>query len=144
VPSLRNRIEDIPELADHFIKMYSENMNIKPPTLSKSALQQLINYSWQGNIREMEHVIQRTLLLNEENTIKTIEFSPSSILKTEQNTESFSIKTMLENERDYILYILKKCNGKVSGAGGAAEILDINPSTLTSRIKKLEINKKIN
>ncbi|KUJ60080.1 hypothetical protein AR687_19915 [Flavobacteriaceae bacterium CRH] len=143
VPSLRSRTEDIPELADHFIKMYSENMNIKPPLLSNFALQELINYKWPGNIRELEHVIQRTLLLNEESSIKAIEFQPSS-LKPDQNAETFSIKTILENERDYILYILKKCNGKVSGAGGAAEILDINPSTLTSRIKKLEINKEIN
>ncbi|OXB10002.1 DNA-binding response regulator [Flavobacterium reichenbachii] len=143
VPSLRSRTEDIPELADHFIKMYSKNMDIKPSLLSNIALQQLINYKWPGNIRELEHIIQRTLLLNEESSIKTIEFQPSS-LKPEQNTETFSIKTILENERDYILYILKKCNGKVSGAGGAAEILDINPSTLTSRIKKLEINKEIN
>ncbi|WP_158286350.1 sigma 54-interacting response regulator [Flavobacterium circumlabens] len=143
VPSLRTRKEDIPELADHFIKMYSENMSIKPPLLSNIALQQLINYNWPGNIRELEHIIQRTILLNEESTIKTIEFSPSSAFKPEQNAESFSIKTILDNERDYILYILKKCNGKVSGAGGAAEILNINPSTLTSRIKKLQINKEV-
>lgn len=143
VPSLRTRSEDIPELADHFIKMYSENMNINPPLLSNMALQQLTNYKWPGNIRELEHIIQRTLLLNEDSTIKTIEFSPSSPLKPEPHEESFSIKTILENERDYILYILKKCNGKVSGAGGAAEILNINPSTLTSRIKKLQINKEI-
>lgn len=143
VPSLRTRSEDIPELADHFIKMYSDNMNINPPLLSNMALQQLTNYKWPGNIRELEHIIQRTLLLNEDSTIKTIEFSPSSPLKPEPHEESFSIKTILENERDYILYILKKCNGKVSGAGGAAEILNINPSTLTSRIKKLQINKEI-
>lgn len=49
----------------------------------------------------------------------------------------------MENERDYILYILKKCNGKISGAGGAAEILDIHPSTLNSKIKKLEIKREI-
>ena len=144
VPALRSRKEDIPELADHFIKMYSERANNKPiPVLSSFALQQLINYNWPGNIRELEHVIQRTLLLAEENTIKTIEFSPSLLNPQEQSPQSFSIKTILENERDYIMYVLKKCNGKVSGAGGAAEILDINPSTLTSRIKKLEINKEI-
>ncbi|WKL48862.1 sigma 54-interacting response regulator [Flavobacterium pectinovorum] len=141
VPSLRNRKEDIPELAEHFIKLYSEQMNINPPRISDTALNQIISYQWPGNIRELEHLIQRTLLLNEGNTIKEIEFSPSAKMHNQLTNDSLSIKTIVENERDYILYILKKCNGKVSGPGGAAEILDINPSTLNSKIKKLEINK---
>lgn len=143
VPSLKKRKEDIPELADHFINIYSERMNRKVPTLSENALQQITNYDWPGNIRELEHLIQRTLLLTEGNTIKSIEFSPSSKIHAQQSTDSFSIKTIMENERDYILYILKKCNGKISGAGGAAEILDIHPSTLNSKIKKLEIKREI-
>ncbi|WP_433815713.1 sigma 54-interacting transcriptional regulator [Flavobacterium johnsoniae] len=143
VPSLKKRKEDIPELADHFINSYSERMNRKVPALSENALQQIINYDWPGNIRELEHLIQRTLLLTEGNTIKSIEFAPSSKIHAQQNTDSFSIKTIMENERDYILYILKKCNGKISGAGGAAEILDIHPSTLNSKIKKLEIKREI-
>lgn len=143
VPSLKKRKEDIPELADHFIKIYSERMNRKTPVLSDNALQQIMNYDWPGNIRELEHLIQRTILLTEGNTIKNIEFSPSSKIHAQQNTDSFSIKTIMENERDYILYILKKCNGKISGVGGAAEILDIHPSTLNSKIKKLEIKREI-
>lgn len=118
-------------------------MNRKTPVLSDNALQQIMNYDWPGNIRELEHLIQRTILLTEGNTIKNIEFSPSSKIHAQQNTDSFSIKTIMENERDYILYILKKCNGKISGAGGAAEILDIHPSTLNSKIKKLEIKREI-
>lgn len=143
VPSLKARLEDIPELANHFLKIYSEKMNRKLPTLSNNALQQLMHYNWPGNIRELEHVIQRTLLLNDEASISGIEFSLSPILSVQPPVESFSIKTILEHERDYILYILKKCNGKISGVGGAAEILDINPSTLNSRIKKLDINKEL-
>ncbi|AWK04668.1 DNA-binding response regulator [Flavobacterium crocinum] len=143
VPSLKKRKEDIPELTDHFINIYSERMNRKAPVLSENALQQIMNYDWPGNIRELEHLIQRTILLTEGNTIKNIEFSPSSKIHAQQNTDSFSIKTIMENERDYILYILKKCNGKISGAGGAAEILDIHPSTLNSKIKKLEIKREI-
>lgn len=143
VPSLKKRKEDIPELTDHFINIYSERMNRKAPVLSENALKQIMNYDWPGNIRELEHLIQRTILLTEGNTIKNIEFSPSSKIHAQQNTDSFSIKTIMENERDYILYILKKCNGKISGAGGAAEILDIHPSTLNSKIKKLEIKREI-
>lgn len=144
VPSLKKRKEDIPELANHFIKVYSEKMGRKSPVLSDFALQQITNYNWPGNIRELEHVIQRAILLTEGNTIKDIELSTSSKMHADQANESFSIKTILENERDYILYILKKCNGKISGIGGAAEILDIHPSTLNSKIKKLEIKREMN
>ena len=144
VPSLKRRKEDIPELANYFIKMYSEKMGRKAPLLSDNALQQIKNYNWPGNIRELEHVMQRAILLTDGNTIKEIELSTCSKMHAEQANESFSIKTILENERDYILYILKKCNGKISGAGGAAEILDIHPSTLNSKIKKLEIKRELN
>jgi len=143
VPPLKKRKEDIPDLANHFIAVYSEKIGRKAPILSDFALQQIMNYNWPGNIRELEHVMQRTILLTEGNTIKEIELSMSSKMHPEPAQESFSIKTILENERDYILYILKKCNGKISGAGGAAEILDIHPSTLNSKIKKLEIKKGI-
>ena len=144
VPSLKKRKEDIPDLAHHFIKIYSEKMGRKAPNLSDFALQQITSYNWPGNIRELEHVMQRAILLTDGNTIKEIELSTSSKMHAEQASESFSIKTILENERDYILYILKKCNGKISGAGGAAEILDIHPSTLNSKIKKLEIKRELN
>ncbi|WP_051234455.1 sigma 54-interacting response regulator [Flavobacterium denitrificans] len=143
VPSLKKRKEDIPDLANHFIKIYSEKMGRKAPILADFALQQIMNYNWPGNIRELEHVIQRAILLTDGNSIKEIELSTSSKMHPEQPAETFSIKTILENERDYILYILKKCNGKISGAGGAAEILDIHPSTLNSKIKKLEIKREI-
>lgn len=144
VPSLKKRKEDIPQLARYFIKMYSEKLGRKELLLSDNALQQITNYNWPGNIRELEHVIQRAILLTDGNIIKEIELSASSKMHAEQTNESFSIKTILENERDYILYILKKCNGKISGAGGAAEILDIHPSTLNSKIKKLEIKRELN
>lgn len=144
VPALKKRKEDIPELVHHFIKVYSEKMGRKLPAVSDYALQQIMNYNWPGNIRELEHTIQRAILLTEGNTIKEIEISPSSKMHVEQGNDSFSIKTILENERDYILYILKKCNGKISGIGGAAEILDIHPSTLNSKIKKLEIKRELN
>ncbi|MBO9584912.1 MAG: sigma 54-interacting transcriptional regulator [Flavobacterium sp.] len=143
VPPLKKRKEDIPDLANHFIAVYSEKMARKAPVLSDFALQQIMDYNWPGNIRELEHVMQRAILLTDGNTIKEIELSMSSKMHPEPVQDSFSIKTILENERDYILYILKKCNGKISGAGGAAEILDIHPSTLNSKIKKLEIKKGI-
>ena len=59
------------------------------------------------------------------------------------NTHDFHVKTIHENERDYIISVLKKCNGKIWGAGGAAEVLNLPPSTLKSKMKKLGIRKEM-
>ncbi|MFT3794133.1 sigma-54 interaction domain-containing protein [Flavobacterium sp.] len=137
VPSLRERKEDIPDLASHFLKLYAIP-DRKGLSVSSGVLQQFDFYDWPGNIRELEHVIQRGILLSEGNTIKEIQL-PSLHKKEKAEGETYSIKTIHENERDYISYILKKCKGKVSGVGGAAEVLNIPPSTLNSKIKKLGI-----
>ncbi|TDO96991.1 sigma 54-interacting transcriptional regulator [Flavobacterium sp. 245] len=107
VPPLKKRKEDIPNLANHFIKIYSEKMGRKTLNLSDFALQQIMNYNWPGNIRELEHAIQRAILLTDGNTIKEIELSTSSKMHPEQTSEPFSIKTILENERLYSLYSKK-------------------------------------
>lgn len=139
VPSLRERKEDIASLVSHFVSAYSEKVGRKSLSMSNDVMQQLLTYDWPGNIRELEHLIQRSILLSEGNVIKDIHIPKLYNEKGMDRTEEFSIKTIHENERDYISYILKKCKGKVSGIGGAAELLDIPPSTLNSKIKKLGI-----
>lgn len=141
VPTLRERIEDIPVLATHFITLFSEKTGIKAPLLSGSALQQLLSYEWPGNIRELEHVIERSILMSEDNMIKEIQLPFSKRNEQNEKPNEFSLKTIHDNERDYIIYILKRCKGKISGMGGAAEILNIPSSTLNSKIKKLGIQK---
>jgi DNA-binding NtrC family response regulator len=138
VPSLRERTEDIPVLASHFINLFSEKTGLKAPLLQENVLQQLESYEWPGNIRELEHVIERSILMSDGNMIKEIQL-PFTKKQEEQKQQEFSIKTIHDNERDYIIYILKRCKGKVSGMGGAAEILNIPSSTLNSKIKKLGI-----
>ncbi len=139
VPPLRERKEDVADLASYFVSSYSQKIGRKSLSLSANVLQQLMVYDWPGNIRELEHLIQRSILLSEGNVIKEIQIPKLYREQNTEKTEEFSIKTIHENERDYISYILKKCKGKVSGAGGAAELLDIPPSTLNSKMKKLGI-----
>ncbi|SEW02464.1 formate hydrogenlyase transcriptional activator [Chryseobacterium wanjuense] len=139
VPPLRERREDIPVLVAHFITIFSKTLGIDEPAVSDHALTQMKAYDWPGNVRELEHVIHRSMLMKDGNLIKDIILPNFPKNQGEEKTQEFSIKTIHENERDYINYILKTCRGKVSGAGGAAEILNIPASTLYSKMKKLGI-----
>ncbi|MGY0034638.1 AAA-type ATPase lid domain-containing protein [Pedobacter sp. NJ-S-72] len=94
---------------------------------------------WPGNIRELEHQIERSMLLSKGTEITEIDLPASHTLSTVQSDDIFSVKTMHEMERDHILTILKMCNGKIFGPGGAAEVLNIPSTTLNSKIKKLGI-----
>jgi DNA-binding NtrC family response regulator len=101
----------------------------------------MVTYSWPGNIRELENMVERSVLLAKGTTIEDISLptQPKNVLTT---TQEFIVKTIHENERDYIISVLKKCNGKIWGAGGAAEVLNVPPSTLKSKMKKLGIQKE--
>ena len=89
----------------------------------------------------MENVIERSVLLAKGTIIEDI-FLPTSLGKVAGNGQNLSMKTIHENERDYIISILKKCNGRIWGTGGAAEILNVPPTTLKSKMKKLCIQKE--
>jgi DNA-binding NtrC family response regulator len=142
MPSLRERKEDIPLLANHFLKKYSTQEGRQVPVLSPEAAEMLMQYSWPGNIRELENTMQRVVVMAKG---AVIEATGIPALKSNTNMTNGSkdgFKTMIENERDHILAVLESCNWKVSGKGGAAEILDINVNTLNSRMKKLGIERK--
>jgi DNA-binding NtrC family response regulator len=139
LPSLRERSEDIPLLADHFIKFYNRKAGKKITGLSDKVEKNLMEYHWPGNIRELENIIERSVLLAK-GTI--IEDAPLPATQKKDIQLDLRMKTIHENERDYIITVLKKCNGRIWGAGGAAEILNIPPTTLTSKMKKLGIPKE--
>jgi formate hydrogenlyase transcriptional activator len=142
VPPLRERTEDIPFLTSYFIERISRKTGRDVKAISKSALKKLIAYSWPGNIRELEHLIERSLLLNSGNIIREIHLPRINHIKHGDTEAEHPIKTIDENERDHILFILKRCNGKISGTGGAAELLNIPATTLNSKIKKLKIRRE--
>jgi two-component system response regulator HydG len=144
LPPLRERKEDIPLLANFFLKKYATEAGRPVPALSAEAAEMLMKYRWPGNIRELENSIQRNVVLTRLDIIETLELPGSKKPPDSANEPKGGFKTMIENERDHILAVLESCHWKISGKGGAAEILDINANTLTSRIKKLGIEKEMN
>jgi formate hydrogenlyase transcriptional activator len=142
LPPLRDRKEDIPVLAVHFIAKYAKSTGKKITNISGRAMKELQAYSWPGNVRELEHLIERTILTTNGNIIKEIHLPINKREALKTVTDADYLKTFEENERDYIITVLNKCKGKIFGTGGAAEILNLNVSTLNSKIKKLRITKE--
>lgn len=143
IPSLRSRSEDIPLLATHFIQKLSKKIGKKITKISKYAFEEIMNYNWPGNIRELEHVIERGILLADNDIISQIFLSCKNKSLFQKSSENqFIIKTIEENERDHILNMLKYCKGRLGGCNGAAEFLGVPPSTLSSKLKRLGIKKE--
>jgi len=90
-------------------------------------------------VRELEHLIERSVLMAEDNVLREV-YIPRKTEKTSEEENIFS-KSLEEMERLFIISALKRCKGKISGAGGAAEVLDIPGNTLHSKMKKLQITK---
>ncbi|PSL30876.1 sigma-54-dependent transcriptional regulator [Chitinophaga ginsengisoli] len=134
---LRDRKRDIPLLADYFLKKYSEKNRAGVEKITENAMRQLISYDWPGNIRELEHLIERHVLLATGKDIPAFDLSSSATAPGVEQTGR--LKTMDEMERDHILSALQASKGKVSGAGGAAELLGLPAQTLYSKMKRLGI-----
>jgi formate hydrogenlyase transcriptional activator len=137
LPPLRERPEDIEPLAKFFVEKYCRNNGKKVLKIAPKVLQQLRSYTWPGNVRELEHLIERSVLLASEDVLEDV-YIPRS---TTQGPAQLANRTLEEVERSYIIEVLKRCTGKISGAGGAAEILHIPGNTLHSKMKKLGITK---
>ncbi|NUY80355.1 sigma 54-interacting transcriptional regulator [Flavobacterium sp. MAH-1] len=139
LPPLRDRMEDVEALANFFLSKYSKNSGRNITRISARALQQLHSYLWPGNVRELEHLIERSVLMAQGNTLQEV-YLPK---KTDANTAAADAfdKTLEQMERDFIISTLKRCRGKISGPGSAAEVLDIPGNTLHSKMKKLSISK---
>ena len=146
--SLRERLEDVPLLAQHFITTICGKLSRPEPRLTKANIKQLQSYSWQGNIRELQNVIERSIIVSNG---KSLQFNlPSDnldsvpVLQTLTNNEDGAGQPYTEIERmardrENIILALELANNKISGANGAAEMLGIKPTTLASRIKNMNI-----
>ncbi len=140
LPSLRERSDDIPALTAYFIERFNRKTGKKVGGISEKVAKKFATYNWPGNIRELEHLIERGVLLCKGTIIEDVSL-PEFIKGADSFTSETRTKTMEENERDHILSVLKKCNGKIWGPGAAAEMLNLPPSTLKSRMNKLGIKK---
>ena len=141
LPPLRDRPEDIEPLAHFFVQKHSRNTGRKIRKIAPKVIQQLRSYTWPGNVRELEHILERSILLTTGGILQDV-YIPRGI-DTEKRDEAHLLnRTLEEVERSYIIEALKRCAGKISGAGGAAEILKIPGNTLHSKMKKLGISKR--
>ncbi len=140
LPPLRERQDDILILADFFLKKYSAKENKTITRFADHVQKSILEYHWPGNVRELENLVARSVLLALGPVINSFAL-PAVKAKQVDSPGQVKIKTVNENERDYIISVLEKCNWKVYGDDGAAKLLDINISTLNSKIKKLGIKK---
>lgn len=137
VPPLRERKEDIPLLIHQFLELHNKQSGKSYHKIPKKIMAELIHHSWPGNIRELENVIQRGVIISQE------PYFQFPLLKGHEqiNSQSNPFSSLIENERQHIQKALHRTGGKIHGPSGAAELLQINPSTLTSRLRKLKIKK---
>jgi formate hydrogenlyase transcriptional activator len=140
LPPLRERLEDIEALTDFFLSKFRKNTGKKITRIAPKVVQQLRSYLWPGNVRELEHVVERSVLLSTDETLRQV-YLPDSHVEDVQNSKETINRSLEEMERRYIIEVMKSCGGKISGLGGAAEILGIPGNTLHSKIKKLRIQK---
>ena len=138
MPPLRDRTMDIPALTGYFIERFCKHNNLGVKTVSREAMDSLLSYPWPGNIRELQYLVERTVLLTPGDTINEFTLPNAAAIAT-QDTTTPGVKTIREMEIDHIKAVLQLCKGKIYGPGGAAEMLKIPYSTLISRIKKLGI-----
>lgn len=140
VPPLRERKEDIPLLVKYFIEKFSKKLGKELKSIKKSDIDTLLNYNWPGNIRELEHIIERAIIVSEGPNLNFEKLLGGDIKEFEPDIESF--KTLVENEKEHILNALKISNGKVTGENSAAQLLGINGKTLGSKMRKLKIKRE--
>jgi len=133
VPSLRERREDIPLLVWAFVDTIGAEMGVTIDSISQRAMDRLQNYPWPGNVRELRNVVERSMILSPGRALTlTLPEAGESVGGKSLNLD--------EVQRRHIRKILDLTGGKISGKGGAAEILGLKPTTLRSRIEKLRMD----
>ena len=140
LPSLREREGDVPLLVQYFVNKHASKMGKRIEKVNQKTMRRLTEYAWPGNIRELENVIERSVILSSESILEIEdEFAlPSS---THLDQEEKELVTLHDVERNHIVEILNQTGWVVEGRKGAARILDLHPNTLRGRMKKLGIKR---
>jgi formate hydrogenlyase transcriptional activator len=151
VPPLRERREDIPQLAMFFLSRYARNLGKRIDGISTATKEKLTRYAWPGNIRELQNLIERALILCNgtvlelENDLTNISgafvISPAEMAQVAARAEASQVKTLQEVEREHIESVLHQTHGVIEGASGAAKALGLHPNTLRHRMEKLGIKR---
>jgi len=140
MPPLRHRKVDIPMLVNHFVKKICHRIGRIITKVPKTVLDELMAYDWPGNIRELEHVIERSIITTPGESLQLTE-RLHSVLDEIPPDHPDVIKSHASMEHEHILRALKKTNWVVKGPKGAAKILKLHPSTLRYRMQKLDIRR---
>jgi len=136
VPPLRERMDDLPSLARYFLQKYVVKYNRPMLELAPEQESMLMEYHWPGNIRELQNIIERAVILSTDENL-VIDLPPKKRIGTRQLYSDYP--SMDELQRRYIRYALEKTGGKIGGPGGSAELLGMKRTTLQKRMKKLGI-----
>jgi formate hydrogenlyase transcriptional activator len=135
IPPLRERREDIQLLVDHFVSRFSRRMQKRIQSISKAAMEALVNTDWPGNIRELENFIERCVILTQGDELNV----PCTELKRSAGIVVPVASSFQDAERHVIVDALKTASGKIGGKGGAAERLGLKRTTLQNKMRKLDI-----
>jgi formate hydrogenlyase transcriptional activator len=138
-PALRDRKEDIPLLVKHFCQKHEGKIGRKIKNIPTKVMDALITYDWPGNIRELENIIERAMILSADETLQYGEWIPLEKIASNGKPRTEKLEDL---ERDHIIETLNKTGWKVSGEKGAAKILGLNATTLEARMKKLGIRRE--
>ena len=141
VPPLRQRTEDIPELARHFTELYARRMHRKIGEIPAETMDALVRYRWPGNVRELQNFIERAVILSPRSVLRapTSELEPIHAHKG----SNVPIARLEEVERDHILRMLEASNWVIGGRNGAAERLGMKRTSLAYKMRKLRISRPV-
>ena len=137
-PPLRNRPNDIPVLINHFIKKYNRRMGKQVSKWSKSTMEKLSNHHYPGNIRELENIIERAMIVSKGKTLKMNDWQPM-LAGAAKDDELLPLEELI---KEHIIKALKTAKGQIMGAEGAAALLGMKDRTLQSKMRKLNIHRK--
>jgi len=164
LPPLRQRLEDVGLLAAHFMELASRRLNCPDVLLTNQVLEHLTAYDWPGNVRELHHVIERAVILSQRGPLRIDwvlgkggqvardglpQFAAAAVAaraaaearSLNAGSRVLSRDELARHERDNIVVALEQAGWRVSGSGGAAEILGVKPTTLASRLKRFGIKR---
>lgn len=139
IPPLRERPDDIPVLAEHFVRHFAARMGKRLIDIEPQAMDHLMAYRWPGNVRELQNVIERAVLLSHGRTVSAAVIAVAPSATTPDGRDAGSAASMVDVQRRALLVALRRAHWRISGPGGAAELLGLKPTTLYAKMKKLGI-----
>jgi transcriptional regulator with GAF, ATPase, and Fis domain len=152
VPPLRDRLEDVRALAEHFIQDAARRLGVPAPRLTKTNLRELTQYDWPGNVRELQNVIERAVILARDGRMSfdlpqrtdVVRETRSATYPGNRDEELPSLDELAVRERQIVATALQRRSWKIYGADGAAALLNVKPTTLVSMMKRLNLTRPPN